>query len=295
MVTSVHLENEFWLAEWLPEVGGKLASFRSKSTGFEYLWQPPDGCWPRPEYGITYEAEYATGFDECFPTIMPCAYPDGPWRGAAMPDHGEVWALPWQWQAGRGHVDLWVEGRVLPYRLYKRVAGDSDGSLSFRYELQNRGDDVLHYLWSAHPLFNAREDTTIALDGVPWVSVFESLSGQLGEVGSRYNWPLAAGVNLSRPGHWPKAADKVFLGGLASGWVELHHEGLGERLLIEWQVEAAPCLGLWYNLHGWPEQAPHYNIGIEPCTTPSDLLTDSTTWLAPRETAHWWMRWKMVR
>ena len=30
------------------------------------------------------------GADECLPTIAPCS-----WRGRELPDHGEVWNVPW--------------------------------------------------------------------------------------------------------------------------------------------------------------------------------------------------------
>ena len=40
----------------------------------------------------------ASGFDECFPTIGACAYPEAPWQGVIAPDHGELWTLPWAWQ-----------------------------------------------------------------------------------------------------------------------------------------------------------------------------------------------------
>jgi galactose mutarotase-like enzyme len=289
-MASIALEGESWQAAWLPEVGGKMTSFRSKAGGFEYLWQPPSGEYPRPAYGIAYDAEYATGFDECFPTILPCSYPDGPWRGTSVPEHGEVWALPRQWQRGHDHYDLAVEGRALPYRFAKKVSVAGEAVL-FEYTLENRGGDVLHYLWSAHPLFNLRPDTILEIEGAPELVIGDSPDGQLGPVGSRGAWPLAGGMDLSWPGGRPKAADKVFITGLRAGRVAIRHRELGEGVRIEWDAEQAPYLGLWYNLRGWPESAPQYSLGIEPCTTASDVLTDSAAWLAAGTTAKWWMRW----
>ena len=48
-------------------------------------------------YGATFVEQDMAGWDEMFPTILACAYPGpGPHHGAALPDHGEAWSLPWE-------------------------------------------------------------------------------------------------------------------------------------------------------------------------------------------------------
>ncbi|MHB8276843.1 MAG: hypothetical protein ACYDIA_04225 [Candidatus Humimicrobiaceae bacterium] len=47
-------------------------------------------------YGSTYVKAECAGFDEIFPTIDECFYVTYPWKGIPIPDHGEVWSIPWQ-------------------------------------------------------------------------------------------------------------------------------------------------------------------------------------------------------
>lgn len=294
---SLSISTDEFAALILPEIGGKIASFSSRRAGYEYLWQPPDGVFSRPDYGAEYASHFATGFDECFPTILPCDYPDAPHCGVVVPDHGEVWTLAWSYRIGPRHIALSAEGRCLPYRLTKTVSVECENSLTFWYELQNLDVHPLRYLWSAHPLFNVRDDTVLQIDGSPWVEVFESASAALGARGTRHVWPRAndsqSAVDLSHPGSRRRAADKVFLGSLHSGQVLLAHKSLGEALLIEFPLEFAPFLGVWFNIYGWPEGDPHCNLGIEPTTTPSDLLTHSRNLLGGHCVQTWWMRWTL--
>ncbi len=46
------------------------------------------------------------GFDECLPTISACLYPEPPFAGVMMPDHGEVWALPWKYEIQGEELDF---------------------------------------------------------------------------------------------------------------------------------------------------------------------------------------------
>jgi hypothetical protein len=288
-------ETADYTARLLPEIGSKLASFRSKRTGFEYLWQPPDGEYPRPRYGAVYGPEFATGFDECFPTLLVCDYPgvlpDG--RRVAVPDHGEVWALPWQCRAAGGGLALSVEGKALPYRLEKTVAPEGEAALGFRYRLTNAGDAPLRWLWSAHPLFNATRDLVVAVPGRPAMCVYESLADVLGAPGRVSRWPDAGGIDVSLPGRREPAAEKVFLFGLSEGRVSLRYPETGEGMAIEFSADILRGIGLWYNVRGWPVPAPHYNVGVEPCSEPYESLADSGNLLAPGASVDWWMRWSL--
>ena len=62
-----------------------------------------------------------SGFDEVFPSIESCYYPVEPWEGVKVPDHGEVWSLPWRYEVHEDSVDLSVHGVRFPYRLQKKI------------------------------------------------------------------------------------------------------------------------------------------------------------------------------
>ena len=60
-----------------------------------------------------------------------------PGKGSDLPDHGEVWMLPWQ-DAGTGDgvIRLSVEGRALPYRLSRSLAFSSHRTVRLSYLLK---------------------------------------------------------------------------------------------------------------------------------------------------------------
>jgi hypothetical protein len=72
----------------VPELGGKIAAIRWR--GREVLARNPHLPLRSARYAAPYAEFDASGFDECLPTIGPCTYPEEPWAGTEVPDHGEV-------------------------------------------------------------------------------------------------------------------------------------------------------------------------------------------------------------
>src|SRR5579863_3374887 len=111
----------------LPDLGGKIASLQSLKTGREFLLQHPDRPYRRARYADSIADYDISGFDECLPTVAQCRYPEPPFEGLVMPDHGEVWALPWKHEIRGQELVLEVEGVRLPYffRRTMRLAGSA--------------------------------------------------------------------------------------------------------------------------------------------------------------------------
>src|SRR5712691_10448817 len=79
-----------------PVVGAKIVSIFDKKANHEWLLPPANRPFQAVSYGASFVEQDMSGWDEMFPTIEPCAYPvPGPFEGAKLPDHGEVWSLPW--------------------------------------------------------------------------------------------------------------------------------------------------------------------------------------------------------
>src|SRR5512137_2831249 len=81
----------------VPEAGGKIVSLLDRRTGYEWLIQPahanPFRLLPP---GSVYNDEQVGGWDEMLPTILAGPDPEpGPYEGAALPDHGELWTMVW--------------------------------------------------------------------------------------------------------------------------------------------------------------------------------------------------------
>jgi len=71
------------------------------------------------------------------PSIAPCEYPEGAFRGVPLPDHGELWSGPWKYEIGKGHLQVWSEPRCLPCIFRKRIRLDAD-SVLIEYEIRER-------------------------------------------------------------------------------------------------------------------------------------------------------------
>lgn len=298
MLEQLVLEEKELQAIVAPHLGAKIVSLRT-AGGREWLWQDPRVPLAPRRYGDRYETQNAGGWDECFPTIAPCVYPEEPWQGIALPDHGELWTLPWEWRRSEDALETWVYGIRLPYRFERRLRLNGACSLVAEYQVENLAPYPLAVLWSAHPLFTAEAGTMIELPEGTAVLVDYSAGGRI-LTGLEYrSWPYLstdAGqrVDLSRfPGAQAGVAEKLFTGRLADGRVTLRQPD-GAAVTISWDAAQIPYLGLWINAGAWPlPDTPIAHIGLEPCTGYPDRLDRALQHggclrLGPREVRRWW-------
>ncbi len=225
-----------------PDRGGRIASIRHLPSGREWLAQPEPGAGSDSTYGSSFTDGDMAGWDEMLPTIQACAHPGpGSAAGVILPDHGEVWAVPWRVDATGGERDLTlsVEGRALPYRLVRRLRITGPTSLAIDYRLEVLGDEPLALLWACHPQLDCSPDTRIALPAV----VTEMLDVTDGPPGRPVAWPsqgparigllpLGTGRKLVAPAH-VRAAE-----------VELR-DPAGTWLRMCWQAAELPHFALW--------------------------------------------------
>ncbi len=152
--------------EVIPEAGAKIVSLYDKQAGIEWLVQPEHSNPFRVfDYGTEYNPNQCGGWDEMFPTILACPYPaPGPWQGFELPDHGEVWMMPWQ-DAGTSDdaIRLSVEGRALPYRLSRNLSFSSERTVRLEYLLKNLEMNPWHIC--GHPTLSF-----CLLPDLPWCS-----------------------------------------------------------------------------------------------------------------------------
>src|SRR5580698_856348 len=115
-------------------------------------------------------------------------------------------------------------------------------------------------------------DTFLALFG----SIYEPINRKR----SGIPWPIATSLSgittdlssvSERDG---KTAHKLFarLGG--SGWGALYRSEFGQGLVVRFDPNALPFLGLWICSGAWPSTgvAKQYTVAIEPTTSDSDSL-----------------------
>lgn len=282
----------------LPHWGGKVAEIHDLRRGREWLFRNPALPYRLPMYDANYVRDFDVGgFDECFPNVGASAYPSGPWRGVPLPDHGEVWSLPWETQILGETLFLTVHGIRLPYRLEKTIHLLGGGRARLDYRAHNLAPFPMPFLWSSHPLLALRPGMKLNLPTTQ-MRVYSAVNfpAQHGDV---IDLAQASGHDLSvAPDRGAGIALKLFSPRLTEGWAELSDPADGAAFRFDFDPDQVTRLGLWLNYGGWagaPGAAPYFNLGLEPCLgAPDTLDTAVNHWrayatLPPSGTKEWWL------
>ncbi len=266
---SIVLENKKLRAEFLPDPGGKLASFINKETGYEYLVQRENKVYGDQNFGGVYVNGECSGFDDMFPTIDACNYEEEPWKDIKMADHGEVWSLPWEYIINNDSLQMSVKGVRFPYELEKNAYFISENSLRLQYTLSNTSYFDFEFLWAAHLMINIEERTKVMVpnDCKQTITILTNGKGKFGDIN---NWPHFKDSNgniyradISRPKEVGGFEKFYFNNKLKDGWCELKYPDNKNRLKVSFPENTVPYLGILINEKGWDNL---YNIIIEPCT-----------------------------
>jgi galactose mutarotase-like enzyme len=254
-VAAYALENAILRTVVVPEMGAKIVSLLDKRNNVEWLVGAGSRPFQPVAYGSSFEHQDMSGWDEMFPTISACTYPGpGALTGTLLPDHGEVWALPWQVKtAGAGTLELEVAGRCLPYRLTRRLAYQAPSMLRFDYHLVNLGMHPMPYIWAAHPQFAVGLDAEVTLPPhVAQVCNVLPASWGWGDPETLYDWPevtsaggLAVRLDKIGPPALQRARKYYLLPEQRAGWAMLVRKSSGAWLRMDWDPTLVPYFGLW--------------------------------------------------
>jgi hypothetical protein len=297
---ALALEDDRLRVVLVPEVGAKIVSLQHRPTGREWLWRNPRRRLERPRYGSDFAGWDISGYDDCFPTIGECSYPEEPWRGAIVPDHGELWTLPWRARVEADELLLSAHGVRFPYNLTKRLSLGADG-LRMSYLLENPTPFAFKWMFSAHPLFALTPSTEVELPDRAALRLDSSIGRVLGQRGDRHAWPLTRDVegreiDLRRLDPAAGRGDKLYAGPLPEGRARLVDRATGEWVGFAWDADELPLCGLWLNQGGWPPDGePCFNAALEPCNGFPDPLDQAIGrgehgTVEPFGTARWTLR-----
>lgn len=262
-----------------PEQGGAIVSLVDH-TGYEWLAQPAG-----PRSATTVAARLFTdgrmsGWDECAPSISPCHTA----AGDEIPDHGDLWDVPWSASSLDDGEWLTGHGSSLDYDLRRRVTS-RPGGLRLEYVAEARSRPV-PFFWSAHPQFRVAVDEPVVVGATPGEvsSVVDVLAPGLPEV--PWDDTLARLDSLPEPG-----SRKIVLlrdARVSSASVAAPD---GRRLTLSWDPDLLPCLAVWFDRRTYSREPV---VAVEPATGWFDSLAvaeaNGSAWsLAPGEPRDWWV------
>jgi galactose mutarotase-like enzyme len=290
-ISSVDLESESMLVRVIPLSGGKIQSIFDKTAQYEILYQTERETFPRPYYGMPFEESDLSGFDDMFPTILPCCYPDRPWQGVCLPDHGEVWSIPWAYSAQGDALTLSCHGVKLPYELEKAIAFSKPNAVSISYRAKNRSPFPMKFIWAAHPLVNIDESCEVLLPAET-ERIFHTYDGAdknaFGRIG---NWA----EERKRYGTIEDPAEErcgkfYVLGMLQKGACAIYSGKTRRYVKFSFPAEQVPYLGVWLNWNGYAIR--QKNMALEPCTAAPDAIDIASRYgwiseIAPNGTYEW--------
>lgn len=297
------LENDFLRLTFLPGYACKLASLVKKQTGREFLFQSSQETLEVPPYGASFCAYDSSGFDEVFPSIDACPYPSGAYKGVPVPDHGEVWAMPWRsaFAPDGKSVKAVVQSAALPYTLSRTVTL-TENEVLFEYKAENLSEDPFPFIWTPHCLLACSPATRLLIPSdLTQVMTVEHSTKRLGPWGTRHRYPLTMDVNgrpLDLAATEPVSAQNCekfyFTSPNTAGWCGVEHTDTADTLIYQYEADKVPYLGVWKTQGGYRGD---YNIALEPCTGVYDDLyvadkIHKASVIAPRGCYEW--KFKMI-
>lgn len=207
----------------------------------------------------------ASGFDDVFPSMGGEQIRFGD-RVLKMPDHGEIWTLPFQAAEEKNTLIQTCQGRLQPYQYEKRIWLDGD---CVRYEISicNTSSYPFPCVWVCHCLMNLEEDAVFSL---PWEGQLAqniqdgTALGSLGQLhvhGGAYDFD-------HQPG--PGSALKYYLSQpVRKGLCAVDYPRSGVRAELSFDPEELPYLGFWITTGGYRG---HRNFAFEPATGYYDTI-----------------------
>jgi galactose mutarotase-like enzyme len=304
---AIHLDNGLLALALVPALGGKISSLRDLRSGREWLWRHPRMPYRRVAPDASYVAEADTGgWDECFPTVAPCAYPSPPWAGAALPDHGELWSQPAALEVSEGADAAGLRtrwrGAALPYTFERSVVLSAGAArLRVEYVAFNQADAPIQFIWCIHPLLAIEPGMRLVFPPSARFNRWAALPPGLLAQGSGLRYPLAVRANkreldlAALPDAHAGVALKLWSDPIDEGWATLH--AADGELRMRWDATLLPQIAFWMNLGAWAGDggAPYYNLVLEPCIGAQDSLAEAVTernlfaTLPPCESRAWWL------
>lgn len=260
-----HLDSADVEVRIIPELGAKISGLRDKHTGREWMWSPPGGGLFRNSLASAFDQSTLTGADECLPTIAACR-----WGGRELPDHGELWSLPWTAETVPYGLRTTLVCPISPFRI-ERTATLEGNVLKLDYRLMHLGSEPEPFIWALHPLMTILPGDRLEIPACE-LELEVALGRTLGGQGTKISWPRPApDIDLSLMDFGPggEAALKGFFRNLPEKRADIINGSGRGRMSIRFYGDSLDALGVWINRGAWNG---HHHVAVEPTNGSPDAL-----------------------
>jgi hypothetical protein len=313
----VTLENELLRIGILASKGADVVELNYKPRDLDFVWLAPGGVRdpaalaPTPlDSRAAFRDTYPGGWQEIFPSGGSPSSHDG----ADIPQHGEVFNLPWDVAIVADTEDdvavrFSVHTRKVPCRLEKTFRLRSgEGGFRIEERLCNDSPVAIRAMWGHHitfgPPFLVPGSRISVPEGVNVVPHSEPIApaGRRLSSTDRFAWPVdpGNGLDLSVVPDRGTESDIAYLTGFPDGeaWYEVTRPGDGAGARIAWDGDQMPWVWFWQEFGGstgYPWYGRLYTIGLEPFSSMPNLglaeavATGSALTLEPGETRDFWL------
>lgn len=274
-----------WEVEFQAEDGGRLS--RLGFHGHDLLTSQllPFRA-PSKDFGL-FETRPVYGYDDCFPSVDPCAYPTKDWQ---VPDHGELCWLKWEVSRISNSLEFQTRSLVLPI-CFQRTLIFEKSSLAWSFKVSNLGSDEIPFQHAMHPLMPLREISAVSL---PHFSDFREEQRKeklwLATPEEVESWLLNQPVGT---------AAMLYLEGISAGKMVLTVSSQ-LRVSVAFPVNLFPTLGIWWNNEGYPDEegCRRVECAFEPIPGSNSRLSDAyqegkCLSVKPHETVKWEILWSV--
>ncbi|KAF2956695.1 DUF5107 domain-containing protein [Marinitoga sp. 38H-ov] len=264
---SIILENNNIKLVVIPQIGAKVASIIYKPQNFEVLFQPTLKKYRLPKYGDSFEKYDTSGIDEMFPNIDECIYPFEEYYGEKLPDHGELWSIPWLCKK-INDTSIYCEVKSPKFNyIFKRTINLKNNTIVFNYSVKNLNKTEFRGFWAFHGLIAIDNNSEIILENIDKVLNVKKNSKFLGNFENICDYPIYNNYNLNKflPIESKNTEKFYLLDKINSAGITLNNN----KLLYNIEFKDLPYAGIWKNEGGFKGE---YNCAIEPCNGFYDSL-----------------------
>ncbi len=272
---AVVLENDLVRADIFPEAGAKIYNVIYKPLDYNFMWHHPRVPLEKVALGLPYDDYFSGGWDELFPNDAP-----GPFGGLNLPDHGELWCRPWDFEIvarDPKEVTLYLSrrGAVTTTFIEKWITlREGESVLRFRHRITNDSKEPFEFLWKLHPAVVSSEHHRVDVPGRRGQYVSGEWS-RLDRANLDFDWPNATSSDGQTADlRFPLAAssgkrDFVYVTELEQGWCAVTDTRREVGFGLTFPLSVFPSVWLFMPHGGWRDIQ---TVILEPCTAwPKDL------------------------